>query len=375
MQTNFELKKHNTIKIFQALRTQKSVSRKELAKITGLSWGSVSSICNELIVKNIVLAEKEASGGGRPAERLILNPTHFLQLGIDINSIGLHFVVVNLCGDVVYSQFTAIESRDKNDLLQLLFDCTKAILAKNPNVIGINLSMQGKINRKTGVSLRTNFFKDWKNIPLVSLFEEKFSLPTSLYHDPDCLLSYHLQSDIRLKNATDGFVIRIDDGIGMARLLREKPYQTGDDTSYELGHIISVPDGRTCPCGKKGCLETYASLRGMKEIYMQTYRANEEFTSLLKEKNAQALSVLQSATDHLGIAIANLFTLSAPTFILLDGALFAYAPYCFEHIKQNAEKRLGAPCNLLLATYTKEAPAIGACLLTIEKNTENFLFA
>ncbi len=376
MQTNFELKKHNTVKIFSALKAHAALSRKELATLTGLSWGSVSAITAELLQRGLAIAEKEASAGGRPADRLALNGSRFLQLGVDVNSVGLTFVVVNLRGETVHAEFVPLISREKDALLSLLFQKTDDVIRKFPGVTGINISMQGKINRKTGISLRTNFFHDWKNVPLVELFKKRFALPTALYHDPDCLLAYHLRTDPRLTGKKDGFVVRIDDGIGMARLIDGKLYETGDDASFELGHVISVPGGNPCPCGKRGCLETYASIRGMKESFERAAINKTEigFLTLLKNNDARIAAVVHTATAHLGVALANLFTLAAPEFILLDGAMFSYAPHCFAEIAQKTESSLCDECCLLLASYKKEAPAIGACLLTIEKITEEILF-
>lgn len=373
MQTNYELKKHNTTKIFRALQEKTQVSRKELAKITGLSWGSVSAITGELLAKGIIVAEKEASAGGRPAETLSLNPTLFLQLGIDINSVGLTFVIVNMQGKAVYSETLPLQSHAKDDVLKLLFAQTEKMLSSVKNVVGISLSMQGKIHRKTGVSIRSNF-SDWKNVPLVELFEKKFSLPTVLYHDPDCLLYYHLLNDGRLRGKKDGYVIRLDNGIGMARLLHGKLYNAGEVASYEFGQIIAVPDGRVCAYGKQGCLEAYASIRGMREIYTEQGGNGEEFIQKLQENDLLANEILQKGTTHLGIAIANLFTLSVPEFILLDGVLLTLAPSCFAEIEKKAQAHAVEPLHLLCANYKKEAPAIGACLITLENNTEKILF-
>ena len=375
MQTNFELKKHNTVKIFRALQSKERLSRKDLAQTTGLSWGSVSSITNELLLKNVVVAEKEASAGGRPAEILTLHPSRFLQLGIDVNSVGLTFVVVNLQGKVIRSETLPIESHKKDDLIATLFKQTETFLSQTENVIGVNLSMQGKINRRTGESLRTNFSKDWTNVPLVELFEKRFSIPTNLYHDPECLLYYHLLNDARLRGKKDGFVIRLDDGIGMARLLNGTLYNAGDIASYEFGHTITVPNGKMCSCGKKGCLEAYASLRGMRDLYAERSQSQGAlFLEKLRANDVIATQILQEATDHLGVAISNLFTLSSPEFILLYGVLLALAPQSFQEIEKKTQEYLTEPCNLLCANYKKEAPAIGACLITLENNTEKILF-
>ena len=239
--------------------------------------------------------------------------------------------------------------------------------------MGISLAMQGKIHRKTGVSIRSNF-SDWENVALAKLFEERFSLPTVLYHDPDCLLYYHLFSDGRLHGKKDGFVIRLDNGIGMARLLHGKLYNAGEVASYEFGQIVSVPDGREYAYGKRGCLEAYASIRGMREIYAERYGEEQDFVQDLQAGKENALAVLEEGTTHLGIAIGNLFTLSSPEFILLDGVLLALAPNCFAKIEQVAKDCAVEPPLLLCANYKKEAPAIGACLITLENNTEKILF-
>ena len=372
MQTNFQLKQHNTLKIFQALQTRESLSRKELACITKLSWGSVSAITNELISKNLVIAKKENSAGGRPAELLALNPERFLRLGIDINSVGLTFVIVNLQGKAVYSNTVCLISHKKEGILSQLFMETENLLKTWNEVLDISLSMQGKINRKEGVSVRANFSLDWVNVPIVSLFESRFHLPTYLYHDPDCLLYYHYRNDARLQNKQDGFVIRLDNGIGMAHLLYGKLYVAPDDGAYEFGQTIAVPNGRACSFGKNGCLEAYSSIRGMREVYALQH--NDDFIEKLQEKDSDALAILKQATDLLGVSIANLFILSAPQFILLDGILLNLIPDCFENILSSIEKYTNEPCNLLCARYQKDAPAVGACLITLENTTERLLF-
>ena len=374
MQTSFELKKHNTVKIFRALQRHERASRKELSKITGLSWGSVSAITNELLSKNIIVADKEASAGGRPAETLSLHPTHFLQLGIDVNSVGLTFAIVNMRGKAIFAETLVLESHKKEYVVDTLLTQTEKILAQTENVIGISLSMQGKINRKTGISIRASF-ENWQNVPLVELFEKRFSLPTTLYHDPDCLLYYHLYNDEQLRDKKDGYVIRLDNGIGMARLLHGKLYNVGDVGSYEFDQIIAVPNGRACSYGNAGCLDAYASLRSMREIYAeQTGDEQSDFTQKLREHEETAWNVLRVGTTYLGIAIANLFTLSAPEFVLLDGALLTIVPHCFTEIDKSVREHSNDSYNLLCANYKKEAPAIGACLITLENNTEELLF-
>ena len=159
----------------------------------------------------------------------------------------------------------------------------------------------------------------------------------------------------------------------MSRLVDGKLYEPRSDTSCELGHTIAQPNGRACACGKKGCLETYSSMRGMKDIYVEQ-TGKDGFLEGIRSGEKEAEEILKSAAACLGVSIANLFTLSSPEFILLDGILFSQAPYFFDMIKENTVAQLKDECELLFASYKSETPAIGACLITAEKNAEEILF-
>lgn len=368
-----DAKKYNYLRIFQIVQKSGPISRKDIEKITGLSWGSVYAICDELLKRGLFSSYKDSSINGRPPEMLIIHPEHKLSLGIDINSIGLSFNLIDLAGKTVFSAFLSTPDKKRESLLRLLEKQTTEILRQFPDTIAINLSMQGKIDKKTGVSIRTNFFEDWKNVPLVDFFTEQFHLPTMLYHDPDCLLTYHLHTDERLKGYQNGAIVRVDDGIGFAQLTGGRLYEPDENEACELGHTIVVPNGKSCLCGKQGCLESYSSLRGMKQQFSINGNT-EDFSLAVKRGDKRAIEIYNQAAFCFGISLSNLFALSVPSFILLDGLAFSIFPDFFEKIKAETERIYGAPCNLLPAIHQKEAPAIGASILTIEKQIENILF-
>ena len=111
----------------------------------------------------------------------------------------------------------------------------------------------------------------------------------------------------------------------------------------------------------------------MRDIYLEK-TGKDDFLEGLHLGEEIAVDILKNAAAYLGVSIANLFTLSAPEFILLDGILFSQAPYFFDMIKENTVSQLKDDCELLFAAYKSETPAIGACLITTEKNAEEILF-
>ncbi|MCR4829587.1 MAG: ROK family protein [Bacteroidales bacterium] len=108
----------------------------------------------------------------------------------------------------------------------------------------------------------------------------------------------------------------------------------------ELGHAILIPDGRQCSCGRKGCLETYTSARGivqtfcemrqeygykeMREGWIGNDMKDKDITSKMIGDAANAgdpvaLATYERTGHLLGIAMANAVTFSAPEALFLMG--------------------------------------------------------
>lgn len=373
--TNFEMKKHNTLKVFNILRTHPSLSRKDLTKITRLSWGTVYAVCEDLLQKEIIVEQKSATQTGRPPNQLSLNKSKYLLLAIDINIIGLTLNIISLSGESVYARNVDIIDREKDALLSQLKSCVQTVLEDFPSILSISLSMQGSLSSQRGISLRTNHIKNWTNVNLVEFFTQNFHLPVFLYHDPECLLTYHKITDERLKPYSDGIGIRIDNGIGMALMQYGNVQQLQTDASFEIGHTISVPDGRTCACGKCGCLEAYASLRGMNERYEElSEKKHVDFVTALHRSDDDAMRIYEEGTHYLGVTLANLYALFNPSFILLDGYALSLIPEFFDSVKEKTENFAKRKCNLIKSDFNRNAPAVGAAYLTIDKIIEGILF-
>ena len=94
----------------------------------------------------------------------------------------------------------------------------------------------------------------------------------------------------------------------------------------ELGHNILVPNGRQCSCGRKGCLETYTSARGIVQTYCELKGIpvsadvdSKKIGDLANQGDPTALRTWEVVADQLGLALANSVTFSAPEAIFLMG--------------------------------------------------------
>ena len=108
----------------------------------------------------------------------------------------------------------------------------------------------------------------------------------------------------------------------------------------EIGHIVAQPGGRTCGCGKKGCLEAYASKTGflsrLKEAIFEEGRSSllsEELTpdelvirsSTLKRAwdagDELVREVIEDGMRHLGIGVASMINALDPDLVVLGGGV------------------------------------------------------
>ena len=128
----------------------------------------------------------------------------------------------------------------------------------------------------------------------------------------------------------DNFIMfTLGTGVGSGIVLDGKLVHGSTGGAGELGHCILVPNGRQCSCGRKGCLETDTSARGIVQTYCEQLRENgkpipenidsKTIGDLANQGDPIALKTWEIVADQLGLAMANSVTFSAPQAIFLMG--------------------------------------------------------
>jgi len=298
----------NCTNVLKLIRKRGGMTRRQLEAETGLSWGGVSNTVSRLITAGYLTEKKDVSGAGsgRTPGILEIRSDDLLALGLDVNNTGLTACVINLSGEVL-NEFSA--EADFSSQAALLDGLTEMILSvfkafSGKKILAIGISMQGEVDGVNGISVRLPQCPGWQNVPLKRILEEKFGIAVLIGHDPDCMLSTHL-SESSHENVV---LLRLDKSVGMAAALRGKIlYGSG---LWEVAHMIVDPNGPTCRCGAKGCLEGYVSRCGIDGS------VNEEAISALSEP--------------LAFAARNLTFLFRPDTLILTGHLMKYHHLFFE---------------------------------------------
>lgn len=98
----------------------------------------------------------------------------------------------------------------------------------------------------------------WRDSPVAARISERVGLPVALEHDANAaaLAEYAYGA---ARGAHVAVLIAIGTGIGGGLLIDGELFRGAYGVGPELGHLVLVPRGRPCPCGKQGCWERYCS--------------------------------------------------------------------------------------------------------------------
>lgn len=373
-------RRENMITIFKYIQRKPNCTRRQIQNRTKLSWGTVSMMMSELLEKGLVIEDfPKVAPLGRTPKTIVINNERNRCLGIDINITGLSFVVSDLAGRVIASQYVQVDSLTYVNILNILFEKSDEFVSFYSPLTLIAISMQGKVDLKKGVSQEVPYIHDWKNVPLKTLFEERYGCPSFLFHDPDCLMTYELYRNENIIHYIHNSVaLRIDESIGISLLLGGKIFYGSNGFNVEIGHTIIAPDGRECRCGHLGCFEAYCSFSGLKCQYLlKTDRTitSDQFMVLVEANDPVATDLFREFIKFLTIALSNVIYLYAPEVIFINGKMMSYkhlfAPEIISNLSSLTEQ---SKTQLIINDYNLEAPALGAILNSIDADMERILF-
>ncbi|WP_400996561.1 ROK family transcriptional regulator [Agromyces sp. GXQ0307] len=254
-------------RVLAALRAHGALSRGELAKRVGLSRTTLSEITANLLQRGaIIVADTDAAtraGSGRPAERLALDPDSGQFLGVDFGHRRVHVAVADASHEIIAQ---GVERYDDDppwaERLEIAFDLIDRI-SRDTGVhfgalqsigIGVPGPYTGARAGMPAVSWKNQLAPDGVD----AAFAERFGAPVVV--DNNTRLAA-LAEAISRPDAVDNLIyLRLSDGVGGGLVVSGRLVTGSRGFAGELGHVTANPSGAACRCGKRGCLETIASV-------------------------------------------------------------------------------------------------------------------
>ena len=281
-----------------------------------------------------------------------------LTLGIDIGGTFTKFGFVDREGNILEEASLPTNAKEGVDLfLARLYDTVEkafAGLKDNAELKGIGIGVPNGNYYKGTVENPPNLA--WgKLTPLAAMVEKHYNLPTFLTNDANAAALGEMKFGVA-KNMKDFVLITLGTGLGSGIVVNGKLVYGADGFAGELGHVNVNPNGRLCGCGKKGCLETYASATGIKrtvsklmadmtvESDLRDIPYNQLTGNMITEAALQGDKIALAAFEYtgriLGLKLADTVAHLSPEAIILFGGLTKAGSWLFDPIQKHMEENL-----------------------------------
>lgn len=263
--------------------------------------------------------------------------SHTFAVGVDLGGTNTDLGLVRNDGEIVACRnFATSDFSDGTAYVGELCRNISALLSENVcetiDGIGIGAPNGNFFTGSVGNAANVPFLN---GIPLKSLLEEKFGVPVAVSNDANAAAFGEMVYG-GAAGLQDFMTVTFGTGVGSGIVVNGRLVLGKTGAAGELGHAILVPEGRQCNCGRKGCLEEYASARGICKTFSELRREmpdycgrlygfpDGELTSKLIADAAQQGDPLAIATYgktgyYIGLALANFVTFSSPQAIFLMG--------------------------------------------------------
>ncbi|MGB4658874.1 MAG: ROK family protein [Mobilitalea sp.] len=297
-------------------------------------------------------------------------------LGIDIGGTKTNIGIVSEDGTVLIKKqirsnlgfgITAYVQDVCDHVFGLLTECNLML----DEIARIGIGIPGTANSKTGiVEYSSNLFGC--DIPLAKYFEERLMRKIDIVQD-SWAAAWGEKKFGAGRNFENFACVTLGTGIGCGVIINNDIYSGPMHTACEIGHTPIMKDGRNCSCGKKGCLETYASGTAILKQAMEQFpekmygkeRAETVFT-LADSGDEQAAELITSCVDKLAYGLAILIDITSIDTILISGGLCVHKKRIIDPLPElimgygydswAKEKRI----KVIQAELGSDAPMIGA---------------
>lgn len=344
---SFELiKRLNTACILNMIRVKGSISRADIARVSGLTPATVSNITAELIGLGVIAeTERGESSGGRKPVLLSINKTAGYFGGIHIGSTVLEAAVANMEAEILSSSSAPIKNASPDEAVRLGLQLLEK--AKNKAGIkelsGIGISAHGLVRSDKGLMVFAPNL-GWSNVSIGKMFADECGLPVFVENDVRAMALAESWCGLAF-GVKDYVYLFIGPGIGGAIVSGNEIYSGLGGFAGEFGHIVVEPDGPLCSCGNHGCLQALASESAVLSRYLKqkekknitaSCRSFNDVMTMAKSGDSDAVEEILRSVRYIGIEVGNIVNALSPHLIVINGQMTQLSDIVMPALKKEA---------------------------------------
>jgi glucokinase len=280
-----------------------------------------------------------------------------ITIGVDIGGTNTVFGFVDELGKCVYESSIFTNPGDGAESLfkRLFEEIEKSILRYNQNyeIIGIGIGAPNANYYKGTVEQPPNL--GWGIVNVLEIVKQYTGVPSAITNDANAAAIGEMIFGAA-KGMKDFIVITLGTGLGSGIVVNGELVYGADGFAGEIGHIIYDINGRQCGCGRRGCLETYASASGIKRTVFELLAEKNSPSSLRKisfeDLTAKDISIAADNNDVIALAafditakilgqkLADVVACFSPEAIILFGGLANAGKHILQPTKNYMEDYL-----------------------------------
>ena len=308
--------------------------------------------------------------------------------GIDVGGTFIKGSIIDESGQIIIKDKIPTEYKEGGDrvaenIKSLCLNLLDKAGLKLSDITAMGMGVPGMIDGDAGVVVTTNNL-GWKNFPMVEKMQTLMGMPVKISNDANTAALGEMKFGYGgvYKNI---IMLTLGTGVGGGIIINGKVYAGNRGAGAELGHCVIEMGGEPCTCGRRGCLEAYASATA---IIRDTKRAMQahpdsklwEIGSLdavngktafdYYDTDKYAKEVVDSYIKHLACGITNMATMFRPDAIVLGGGVCAQGDTLINPLKKILSeeifgKDMGPRVELLTAKLENDAGCLGAAALVM----------
>ncbi len=371
----YMIRKQNESIVLAQIIKHGTISRAEVAKLTGLNKATVSEITASLIEKELVEELGEGSGtkkGGRKPVLMGFNQRAGYTLNFDLGYNYVSSSLTFLDGSFVDTKKIKNFEVNRDNVMEILADIINDHQAKSQSsstygLVGITIAIHGIVEDNQIVF--TPYY-NLDQLDLVAELEQLYDIPVIVENEAN--LTAVAEATFSSRDA-EIVSLSIYSGIGAGVIINEQLHKGKAGKSGEVGHSTLYPNGRPCPCGNQGCLEQYCSEKAVLEAFSQETGLKAELNVLIseyREDNPVVLQLIDEMAFHLSIGVNNLICHFSPETIFLNSAIIRKIPEILSLIKSHLSSSFNQDVALVNSKLGANATLYGAAAISIRRFLE-----
>ncbi|MEL6187973.1 MAG: ROK family transcriptional regulator, partial [Myxococcota bacterium] len=367
----------------------REISRADIARRTGLSRSTVSTVMSELLDSGIVEETRQgSSNGGRRPIMVGFRDNARTVLGVDVGASHIDAVLTNLRGEILERGSRVMPTRDAPEAtLDAITTMARQLIKASPApCLGVGVGLPSPVHPSSGRVPR-EVLPRWSEVDVAQALFERIDRPVRIDNDANLGALAELWWGAG-RGGDDLVFVKVATGIGAGLIVNGRIVRGAHGFAGEVGHLSSDPNGPPCICGVNGCLNVIMGTEALLErarlrhphFPTTTLRADDltlrDLLTGARSEDPLAREVIQFAGERLGAGLANLLNVLDPTVIVLGGDLIEAGPFLLEVVRNTALQRTivdrSVPERIVVSQTDRQGIALGAATLILREALETF---